>query len=150
MSAITIAPPADIAIAVTGPARAADDSEFRENIVVSNKGPSAATNTVADLLVPAGVTVTSAPGASRASGTLAWGGVTLPPGTAVSYTATFTVADGVHATTVIGGFAESAGYDANLANNDAITTNPSRVDRARVRGASDARPTGLSGFGDPR
>jgi DNA-binding beta-propeller fold protein YncE len=115
--------PADIGLSLNGPTRAADGSRFTENVTVTDHGPAEATSVHTNLSVPAGLTVTSAPGASLDTGTLAWLDAAIQPGASITHEVTFTVAKNVHANASIGGVSVSfAEKDRDLANDDAIAT----------------------------
>jgi PQQ-dependent dehydrogenase (methanol/ethanol family) len=119
---IVVTTGADLAVSVAGPAAASDGASFVERLTVTDNGPSAAAGTVANLLVPTGLTVAAAPGASLDRGTLVWSDGALAPGASVTHAVTFTVGPGVHADTAIGGVAEAAVTDPDVSNNAALTT----------------------------
>jgi YVTN family beta-propeller protein len=116
-----LTPPADLVTAITSPPSASDGSRFTEAVTVTNNGPSAAASTVTNVLIPRGLTVTSAPGATRKTGSVVFHDRSLTTGTTVTYKVSIAVAAGVHATTAIGAVAESDDYDPHLANNAAIS-----------------------------
>jgi YVTN family beta-propeller protein len=112
---------ADLVVSESGPASAADGSKVTETVTVHNNGPSPATNVVTDLVVPCGLSVTAAPGATNVLGTLAWTDKTLASGAQVTYTVTLTVAKSVHANVVFAaGTLSLSVADPHLANNGAL------------------------------
>ena len=115
-----IAPPADLAMTVTGPSHAA--SRFSVTVTVADHGPHAARAST-NLLIPPGLTVISAPGASLDHGTLVWAAQHLAAGASVTYHATLAVAAGVHGTVQLGGVTTGAAtYDPDPADNAAFLT----------------------------
>jgi DNA-binding beta-propeller fold protein YncE len=115
--------PADVGLSISGPTGAADSSRFAETVAVTNHGPAAAVRTVTNLAVPAGLSVSAAPGATLRGGTLVWNDLSLGAGASVSHTVTFAVAADVHATETIGGATIcTAAYDPNTADNAAVTS----------------------------
>jgi YVTN family beta-propeller protein len=119
---VTPASPADLAVTLNGPARAVDGTAFTEKVTVTDKGPATATAVVTTVLIPAGLTVTAAPGASVHSGTLDWAAPSLVAGKSVVYPVTFNVGAHTDGPVTLGAVTEDDGYDPNLANNAAITT----------------------------
>jgi YVTN family beta-propeller protein len=121
-SPVTPAPPADLAVTLNGPGRVADGATFTENVTVTDHGPGNATHIAITMLIPAGLTVTSAAGASIRSGTLTWADPSLPSTVKVIYPVTFNVGAPTYGPAIIGAIAQDDGYDPNLSNNAAITT----------------------------
>ena len=114
--------PTDVSLSVTGPASAADGTHLTETVTVTDHGPAAATGTVTDLLVPAGLSVDFAPGASYHSQKLVWTD-SLVPGTSVTHQISLTVGPDVHATVTIGRVTICPDpYDRDLGNNAAVTS----------------------------
>jgi Domain of unknown function DUF11 len=108
-------------LAATGPATAADGTSFTEDYAVSNQGPGPALNVTTNAVVPDGVTVTGAGGATVDSGTLVWTDGLLAAGTTVTHAVTFSVDAEVDTSTTFGGFAYAVD-DPDLSNNTAVNT----------------------------
>jgi YVTN family beta-propeller protein len=121
-NSVTPAFPADITVALSGPSRGRDGSTIVEHVTLTDNGPSEATAVATTLLIPAGLTVTAAPGAIVTTGILEWLDPSLVPATDVVYPVTFRVAAHFHHDVTIGAVTEDAGYDPNLANNAGVTT----------------------------
>jgi YVTN family beta-propeller protein len=115
---------ADVALTVTGPSAAADRSKFTEHVTVTNRGPDFAPSVATDLSIPAGLRVTSAPGATgpRSTTGLKWTDRALAPGATVTHLVTLSVAAHVRATVALGGVAVDSAPDPDPANNAAIAT----------------------------
>jgi uncharacterized repeat protein (TIGR01451 family) len=119
-SVAVITPPDDLAIAVSAPSVTADGSQLVERVTVTNNGPDPAAGVITNLLVPAGLTVASAPCAKDVSGTLFWSQSSLAVSSRITCTATFDVSSGTHTVIAVGGVVESLRYDPDLSNNVAI------------------------------
>jgi hypothetical protein len=96
VNAVKVPNLADVKVAISGgPAGAADGTTFTENIVVTNAGPATASDVVTALIVPSGVTVTTAAGAATLGPILDWTASTIAANATKTYTVTFKV--GPHA-----------------------------------------------------
>jgi hypothetical protein len=114
---------ADLGATITGPGHVADGARFTVNIKVSNAGPVAATNVLSGLVVPRGLTVTSAGGGSRLGPAVYWKAASIAPKSSVTYTIGFQTASDARGTKMIAAAAASMDIkDPNYANNDAATT----------------------------
>ncbi len=92
-------------------------------MTVSNKGPASAPKVLAALLVPRGVTVTSAGGGTNAFGTVFWTAGVIPTAGSVTYTVTFKVGSHAAGTVLIpAATASLSAPDPNYFNNLAATT----------------------------
>ncbi len=80
---------ADLSIAVSGPASAADGSTFTEKLTVTNHGSSRATSILSELAVPKQVTVTADPGGFKYNSKVYWTKQSLAAHSTVTYTITF-------------------------------------------------------------
>jgi DNA-binding beta-propeller fold protein YncE len=121
--AVISLPEADVGLTVTGPHRAANRSTFTEKVTVRNDGPDPAPSVSTDLSVPAGLSVTSAPGATGAAASrpLQWTDTAVAAGTSVTHLVTLTVAAHVHGTVALQGAALGSVDDPDPDNNAAIT-----------------------------
>jgi YVTN family beta-propeller protein len=115
------APPADLAVTLNGPNRATDGTTFTQRVTVTDHGPSDTTAIETTLLV-AGLTVTSAPGATIHSGTPVWTIPALASGQSVVYPVTLEVDADTNTVATIGAVTEDDGYDPNPANNADMST----------------------------
>jgi hypothetical protein len=114
---------ADLAIAISGPARAADGSTFAETVTLTNHGPASAGEVLTALQAPNGVTVASTGGGARIGGVVYWTAGSIADGAKLSYTVTFNVSAHASGTVLIPvGAASLSNLDPNYANNAAATT----------------------------
>jgi hypothetical protein len=113
---------ADVGATITGPSHAADGARFTEKVTVSNAGPAAATNVITGLVVPRGLTVTSAGGGSRLGPAVYWSAGSIAPGSSVTYTIGFQAASDARGNALLAVAAASTQIkDPDYANNaDAI------------------------------
>lgn len=116
-------PTANLSVAVTGPPTAAPGTSFTETITVTDHGPSPATDIVTALIVPKGLTVTSAGDAATLGARLHWDDRTLAAGAKVTYTVTFEVGTDAPSTAYMAAATASQNVpDPHPANNVAATT----------------------------
>jgi hypothetical protein len=120
---VAVARSADLSATITGSSHAADGARFTEKVTVSNAGPAAATNVITGLVVPRGLTVTSAGGGSRLGPAVYWKAASIAPRSSVTYTIGFQAASDARGNAVIAIAAASTDIkDPDYANNaDAIT-----------------------------
>jgi uncharacterized repeat protein (TIGR01451 family) len=117
-AATTGLPVADVSATVTGPAEIGINQQILYQITVQNLGPSNAVGIVLTNLLPAGVSVVSAPGAAGTNSSEVWWNIgTLPSGASSNVTLTVT-APGVVSTLSDTVFSVSPAYDPQAANND--------------------------------
>jgi Domain of unknown function DUF11 len=114
---------ADLAIAISGPARAADGTTFAETVTVTNHGPASASEVLTALQAPNGVTVASTGGGTRIGGVVYWTAGSIADGAKLTYTVAFKVSARANGTVLIPvGTASLSNLDPNYANNAAATT----------------------------
>ena len=114
---------ADLAVAVSGPARAADGTTFAETVTVTNHGPASAGQVLTALHVPNGVTVVSTGGGTSTGGVVHWTAGSIADGAKLTYTVTFKVSAHASGTVLIPvGTASLSNPDPDYANNVAATT----------------------------
>jgi Domain of unknown function DUF11 len=114
---------ADLAIAISGPARAADGSTFAETVTVTNHGPASAGEVLTALQVPNGLSVASTGGGTRIGGVVYWTAGSIADGAKLTYTVTVKVSAHANGTVLIPvGTASISNPDPNYANNAAATT----------------------------
>jgi uncharacterized repeat protein (TIGR01451 family) len=114
---------ADLGATITGPGHVADGARFTVNIKVSNAGPAAATNVLSGLVVPKGLTVTSAGGGSKLGPAVYWRAASIAPKSSVTYTIGFEAASNARGNAVIAMAAASTAIkDPDYGNNAAAIT----------------------------
>jgi hypothetical protein len=120
---VAVARSADLSATITGSSHAADGARFTEKVTVSNAGPAAATNVITGLVVPRGLTVTSAGGGSRLGPAVYWKAASIAPRSSVTYAIGFQAASDARGNAVIAIAAASTEIkDPDYANNaDAAT-----------------------------
>jgi hypothetical protein len=119
---ITVSPAAvkaDLKVALSVPARAADGASVTETVTVTNQGPATASKVGTALTEAGGLTVTNAGGAKVTGPVLTWTTASLAPGASETFTVTVQVAAHAHGTVLIAAGALSATPDPNLLNNAA-------------------------------
>jgi hypothetical protein len=104
-NAVTPEPPgtpsADLSVTLSPHPTAADGSTFTETVTVTNHGPWAATHVRTAVRVPDQLTVTAAPGGTRAGPKVWWVDASLGANDSVTYTITFKVAAKARGTALI-------------------------------------------------
>jgi hypothetical protein len=114
---------ADLAIAISGPARATDGSTFAETVAVINHGPATAGEVLTALQAPNGVTVASTGGGTRTGSVVSWTAGSIADGAKLTYTVTFNVSAHASGNVLIPvGTASLSNLDPNYANNATATT----------------------------
>jgi Domain of unknown function DUF11/Bacterial Ig domain len=114
---------ADLGVTIVGPSHAAAGAKFTVKLKVSNAGPAAATNVLSGLVVPKGLSVTSAAGGSKLGPAVYWTAASIAPKSSVTYTIVFQAASNARGNAVIAMAAASTEIkDPDYANNAAATT----------------------------
>ena len=114
---------ADVQVSISGPSAAADSTSFDEIVKLMNAGPAPAQDVVMALLVPSGVSVTTAGGGAEIAGTIVWTASSIAPGASDTYTVVFKVASKARGEAPFAvGAASLLTPDPDYANNAAVTT----------------------------
>jgi uncharacterized repeat protein (TIGR01451 family) len=139
---------ADLGATISGPSHVADGAKFTVKLKVSNAGPAPATNVLSGLVVPRGLTVTSAGGGSRLGQAVYWKAASIAPKSSVAYTIGFQTASNARGNAVIAVAAASTAIkDPDYGDNAAaitVTLGPGTGATGRSQAASH-NPLGLGG-----
>jgi hypothetical protein len=111
------APTADLSVSLGKNPTAKDGSTFTEQVTVTNRGPSTATDVVINVSVSNQFTVTAAPGGRKTSSLVSWTDGSLGAGRSVTYTFTVKVGTRARGTALIAASADSKVKDPNPLNN---------------------------------
>jgi hypothetical protein len=110
---------ADLKVAVSAPAQAADGTALSEKVTVTNQGPATANKVVTALVEPGALAVTNADGANVKGPVLIWSMAGLAPGASQTFTVIAQTGTHAHGTVVVTAGTLSATPDPNIFNNAA-------------------------------
>lgn len=132
---------ADVTASLSGPTTESRGSTFFETLTITDAGPAAATDVLAVMLIPRGVTVTSTGGGTQMGDVIYWTASRITPNAHDAYTVGFRVdPHGQRRLQIDAGAVSLQVPDPNLANNIAqatVTLNAVNSDHNGVR--TDAR-----------